>query len=96
MTLTFAFQATTSIPVHVIETSKRWSSFLADSIGQCGELGGRRLDFTAVWERHRWFPGDDGLAVMVLAGYAGAAQRARRRFHLADLWLRPCRKQAII
>jgi len=83
MTLTFALSGTTSIPVHVIETSTL-DSFLADqpdSVANWVKASG----FTGSVGKHLLVPGDDGLAVMVLAGYGGAAQRARGRFHLATV-----------
>lgn len=80
MTPSFAPPDSPAIPLHVIELSAldTWLEEQDDHVRRWVEANG----FTGARMQALVVPGPDGAPAMALAGYANAAQRARRRFLL--------------
>ena len=83
MSLTFAPATPETLALHVIE-AEALDGWLADQPAQIATWV-RAAGFSGALGKHLMVPGTDGKPAFVLAGYGGAAQRARGRFHLAGV-----------
>jgi len=80
---TFSNDRKAAIPLHVIDQSSfdTWLKAQTDPVRTWVLANG----FTGAKRQTLLVPSEDGQALMALAGYGTASQRARRRFHLAGI-----------
>ncbi|MFD1194892.1 leucyl aminopeptidase family protein [Seohaeicola saemankumensis] len=83
MSLTFATATPETLALHVIDADGL-DAWLVDQPAQVASWV-RASGFSAALGKHLMVPDADGRPAFVLAGYGGAAQRARGRFHLAGI-----------